>query len=394
LKRFASGILAALLVLALCPAALAAGPPTLTVSSGEVSPGGDVTVTVRIQNNPGLATMLVYLYYDTSAFTISPDDDLAAAGEFRASGSLVGNTIQTARENGRYDGDQNRDGALALWYNSSGLNTTGNGAVLTMTLHAQPGASQGEYTVALGYSAEDTRDQMGQTVSLQTASGTIAVLSDSEAEDREQEPEQEPQTPPEEDADEPEPEPTPVFLDVSGHWAELYLTQAAQLGLMEGYEGLFRPDDGMTRAEFVTVLWRASGSPAPQGPSTFTDLDPGQTWYLDAVAWAQETGVVNGVGDGRFDPDGGVTREQVSTTLFRMAGSVSGLESMMAFLYDSQFTDSGQVDDWAKAAVYWTVYQEIYCGEHALPVGTDLAPGAAADRAQIAVMIVRYFSKE
>ena len=75
----------------------------------------------------------------------------------------------------------------------------------------------------------------------------------------------------------------------------------------------------MTRAMLVTVLWRMDGKPSAAGGSSFTDVPRGQ-WYTEAVAWAAENGVVNGVGGGKFEPDGNVTREQIATILYRYAG--------------------------------------------------------------------------
>jgi hypothetical protein len=179
-----------------------------------------------------------------------------------------------------------------------------------------------------------------------------------------------------------------LFSDVSGNWAESYIAKAASLGLVEGYNGQYRPNDSMTRAELVTILWRASGCPAPTTESSFTDLT--QTWYLDAVAWAEETGVINGVGHDRFSPSGEVTREQLVTILHRLAGTPTGMEALLTGVYDSQYSDSSEVSTWAKAALYWSIYSEIYCGETSTSVGQTLAPAAAASRAQIAVMMVRY----
>lgn len=181
-----------------------------------------------------------------------------------------------------------------------------------------------------------------------------------------------------------------LFTDTSGSWAADYIRQAAARGLIQGYNGLYRPDDSMTRAELVTILWRANGSPADGGAS-FTDLTQG--WYLDAVAWAERNGVVNGVGDGRFDPNGHVTREQLATILHRMAGSPVGMETMVSGMYDLQFVDSANVSGWAKPSLYWSVFNEIYCGEADLSVGQMLVPKADASRAQIAVMIVRYLDR-
>jgi hypothetical protein len=104
--------------------------------------------------------------------------------------------------------------------------------------------------------------------------------------------------------------------------------------------------------------------------------------------------VVNGVGGDRFDPDGPVSREQLVTILHRLAGTPSGMETMLTGAYDSQYPDSGTVSDWAKAALYWSIYSDIYCGQTSPAVGQTLAPAVAADRAQIAVMMVRYLDRE
>ena len=128
-----------------------------------------------------------------------------------------------------------------------------------------------------------------------------------------------------------------AFKDVSGHWAEEYILQAGERSLVQGYNGLYRPDDTMTRAELVTVLWRASGEPEPKGTASFTDLT--QDWYKKAVAWAEENAVVNGVAPGKFNPDGNVTREQVAAILFRLSGSTSGMELMFTSIYDDYYAD-------------------------------------------------------
>ena len=75
----------------------------------------------------------------------------------------------------------------------------------------------------------------------------------------------------------------------------------------------------MTRAMLVTVLWRYEGQPVGY-QNVFTDVNAKDgSWYIDAVSWAASNGVVNGVGNGRFDPTGKITREQLATILFRYA---------------------------------------------------------------------------
>ena len=192
-------------------------------------------------------------------------------------------------------------------------------------------------------------------------------------------------------SDEPDGESDSAFTDTIGHWAESYINEAAGLGLINGMDvGIYAPDSTMTRAQFVTILWRSKGSPEPNGTSSFTDLGAGSDWFSDAVAWAEENQVVDGVDVGKFDPNGQVTREQIATILFRMSGDEAGNGQQYADIYEQAFTDSASVGSWAKEAVWWAVYHEIWCGANSTDVGTVLAPTQPANRAQIAVMIVRY----
>lgn len=185
---------------------------------------------------------------------------------------------------------------------------------------------------------------------------------------------------------------TVVFTDVSGHWAESYIEEAAQRQLAKGYNGLYRPDDSMTRAEMVTMLWRAMGEPKPTKAASFTDLT--QDWYKDAVAWAEEQKVVNGIGNGKFGPDGNVTREQLAAILHRLAGGASGMEILFTAIYDESFVDEDKVSAYAKAAIYWCVFNEVYCGETTVAVKDEIAPKTDATRSQIAVMLVRFLDRE
>ena len=189
---------------------------------------------------------------------------------------------------------------------------------------------------------------------------------------------------------EPTPEPTPVpiqkFADVpAGHWAFSEISRAAELGLIEGdRDGQFLPNRLMSRAEFVTVLWRMAGAPTVSTHKMFSDVDE-KDWYTDAVCWAAEKSLVKGSGD-RFDPRGPITREQIMTILFRYNGGISGMEMMLSGIYDSQFKDSATISPWAKDAVYWSVYNGIVGG-----VAQDtLAPQRAANRAEVTTMILRY----
>jgi hypothetical protein len=185
-----------------------------------------------------------------------------------------------------------------------------------------------------------------------------------------------------------------TFSDVpQSHWAYQYIQKAVAAGLFQGMpDGTFRPGENVTRAQFITVLWRMAGKPAATKASSFTDVPAGQ-YYTEAVAWGAEKGYINGSvrsdGTSVFMPGGSITREQAMAILFRYSGSQSGAELMLTGIYDKQFTDSGSISPYAKSAVYWAVYNSYISGTSE----TTLSPQAKASRAQLAKILVNYLEK-
>ena len=116
-----------LLLGVLAVGSFAANTPEVTVSSGSVKAGETVDLTVTMSGNPGMAAFMLYIYYDTEAFTVDPAKGISAGSDF-AGGILLGNDLTTARKNSDEPvGDSSKDGVLALWCNSTGTNTTKNG---------------------------------------------------------------------------------------------------------------------------------------------------------------------------------------------------------------------------------------------------------------------------
>lgn len=178
-----------------------------------------------------------------------------------------------------------------------------------------------------------------------------------------------------------------TFLDVPKFfWGYESIERAAQLGYVNGVGGgKFEPNRQLTRAEFVTMLYRMADKPAASTAAAFTDV-PQNAWYRDALNWAAEKGYVNGTGANTFSPDGKITRQEVVTILFRYSGSQSGAETMFTATYDSQFTDSGAIAPWAKTAMYWAIYNGVVNGTSP----TTVSPTATATRAEVAAIFVRY----
>lgn len=108
------------------------------------------------------------------------------------------------------------------------------------------------------------------------------------------------------------------FTDVpSGAYYYDAVLWAAENGVTDGVTAtLFAPDAPCTRAQIVTFLWRAAGSPEPNGTSTFTDV-PASAYYAKAVAWAVENGITDGTSETTFSPDAPCTRGQSVTFLYR-----------------------------------------------------------------------------
>ncbi|MGM9553574.1 MAG: S-layer homology domain-containing protein [Faecousia sp.] len=177
--------------------------------------------------------------------------------------------------------------------------------------------------------------------------------------------------------------PSDAYSDLDKtEWYHKGVDLMLEMGYMNGVgNGRFDPSGTTTRAMIVTILWRIAGEPVPETENTFSDVAAGQ-WYTDAITWAAENDVVNGVGDGKFDPDGKITREQMATILFRYAGSLGADTSKRAEL--SGFSDGGKTADWATDAVQWAVAEGIINGSEG-----KLLPQDSATRAQVATILYR-----
>ena len=148
-----------------------------------------------------------------------------------------------------------------------------------------------------------------------------------------------------------------------------YMTNA---GLMNGVgDGKFDPGGTFTRAQLATVLYRMAGSPSVTGTDSFSDTQD-TAWYANAVTWAEQNSVVNGIGNGQFGPDRATTQEQLVTMLWRNAGEPQG-------------DVADDASDWAAKAVGWA-------RTDGLTEGAELAfaPKADASRAQIAFIVSEY----
>lgn len=181
--------------------------------------------------------------------------------------------------------------------------------------------------------------------------------------------------------------PSKPYHDVdTGRWYHEGIDYAIAHGLMNGVgNGMFEPESSMTRAMLVTVLWRYAGSPAGW-ENPFTDVLNG-SWFTQAVAWAAENGIVNGVGNNKFEPDSNITREQMAAILFRYA-AMSGFDTSARGNLD-QYPDRGDVSGYAVEPLSWAVAEGLIKGTDN-GNGILLDPQGNATRAQVATIIMRF----
>ena len=181
---------------------------------------------------------------------------------------------------------------------------------------------------------------------------------------------------------------TPLpFTDVTeGDWFYDAVRYAYETGLMDGVgDNLFAPNSETTRAQLVTILYRLAGEPEPGGDSGFADVAAG-TWYTDAVAWAAENGIVNGTTDTTFAPGDDITREQLAAILYRYAACQGYDVSQRADLWG--FGDAESISDYAQAALSWAHAQGLVLGFE----DGSLRPQGTASRAQIAAVLMRFLA--
>jgi len=145
------------------------------------------------------------------------------------------------------------------------------------------------------------------------------------------------------------------------------------------------PDMSTTRGMIVTILYRAAGSPDVSGLSNpFSDVAGGQ-YYRDAVIWAAANGIVAGIGNGKYDPDANITRQDLAVILYRYA-QWAGIELPVTQDYTG-FTDDAHVANYAKDAIEAFFKAGIING---YPDGS-FQPNGTATRAEVAAMIHRFF---
>ncbi len=351
-KKFLSLVMAFCLVLSLSVTAFA-DSTTLQVTADDTLPavGGMFEVTVSIDGNPGFSALQLTLSFDRTAVECISI----------TKGDVLLNAIVSENPAGK-------NGAIFSAASSRSIDKNGTLMVCTfkMLQNADPAFS------------------LKNTVLNATDGSSIPYSPEISYSC--------PPAAPEVPAPEvPAPEETPTapsFSDVpSSHWASSFVEKASEMGLITGYDdGTFRPSNHVTRAQFVTMLWRLAGKPECHSTTPFTDISALREEFKTAIAWAYENGYIGGRTSTTFAPSDSLSRQAAMKILFLYSGSSSDGALSLSESYDAQFADSSTLASWAKAPMYWGVFHKLINGT----TTTTLGAKNPASRAQLAKILVNY----
>ncbi|MBR7081202.1 MAG: S-layer homology domain-containing protein [Oscillospiraceae bacterium] len=179
----------------------------------------------------------------------------------------------------------------------------------------------------------------------------------------------------------------------TGNWSANAIDFAYKWELVKGTSDtarakMFSPEDNMTRAQLVTILYRTVGSPVVSSANPFKDVK--NDYYYNAVIWAYANNIVKGTSATTFDPDGKITREQIAAILYRFDAFINNSNPTGGVnLY--QYTDNSKVSSYAVSAMGWAVGNGIITSAASGTLKLD--PSGNATRAQVSTMLHRYLCK-
>jgi len=178
-----------------------------------------------------------------------------------------------------------------------------------------------------------------------------------------------------------------IFTDVrNGSWYYDAAAFANYYKMFDGYgDGIFAPNDTMTRAMFIEVLWKLDGRSAAEGKMNFNDV-PENRWYYKSILWAETNGIIDGIGveNGQFAPERSITRQEMAAILYNYA-VYSGYE-IPEYERGLEFDDADDMADWAAEAIAALVDAGVFNG-----MGDDnFAPEKDSTRAEVAQMFMNF----
>ncbi len=183
------------------------------------------------------------------------------------------------------------------------------------------------------------------------------------------------------------------FADLNPNaWYAPYVRYCLRNGLMSGYGGReksFGPNEPMTRAQLVTILWRMEGEPVTGLVMQYTDV-PETKWCAEAVRWAMAAEIMSGYTVLTFAPDDPVTREQFAAILWRYAQHRGALAAPPAGAGYEMYADHADVSGYAEDAMRWACAMGIFSGQRGKDGALRLLPQGESSRAVAATILMRF----
>lgn len=398
MKKLISMILACAMAFSMC-VANAAGPK-ISGTSVDARCGDTVEMSFSFANNPGIAEADIMLSWDKSVLTLTGDVE---AGDIFDNGTMNTDTATAGK-------------LFVTWSNASDV--AADGELFTITFEVADNANISNYFISIGVNS--LTNAAGETVRTGLSLPNVSVIGDAVEEPTETPtvatptPTRKPQTggggggtistpkPTETPTVTPTEEPTkapsgsgndifkPAFTDVKEtDWYYDSVRYVYVNGLMNGTSDTeFAPATSLTRAMLVTVLYRADGEPAVNKSIPFGDIEAG-TYYTNAVIWAEQNGIVNGVDEGVFAPHDNITREQIATIMYRYA-QYKGTAPTGAWAIRLDYNDLATIADYAVDGVMYCKLKGIMQGKE----NNNFAPKDNATRAEIATILQRYIEND
>ena len=369
-------------------AVIATNAVTVSGSYAETSGAGDYAEGETVNLDAGTREGYTFAGW-TSESNITFADSKAAKTSF----TMIGEAV-TVTANWTKNSDENRGGSVnAITYYAVSFETNGGTSVKSQSVVrgytvSRPDAPTKDKFEFTGWYTDRACETPYDFSTKVTGSFTLYAGWKAEGEDEPSKPDEpvkpdEP-TKPDEPEDPTKDEWKNPFTDVNkDDWFYSSVEYACRNGLMKGTSDTkFEPESAVTRGMFVTVLYRLENEPAAK-KAAFTDIERG-SYYENAVAWASENALVNGISENEFAPEEAITREQMAAILYRYA-KFKGMD-MTVQSQKNRYTDSGEIEAYAAEAVLWASEYGILTG-HA---DGRFAPKDNAERAQMAAVFMRF----
>lgn len=335
-------LVAVLLIAALTLPSFAAGTELIAnVSPGTYFPDDTFAVAFKLSGNPGFYSATIQVDFNAAALELT---------EFSRGSAYPGVNFAP----------NTASGTVVIYGNSVTLNISGDGELFTATFKVKSGAAANTYAITAKLKNGNSKN----FINIAAEPIPLGFVGDS------------------------------VQIENDGSWINPYkdvkesdwyyeaIKFVSSKGIMIGTApDLFSPELELTRAQMVQILYNIEGK--PNSGERFSDVQGG-AWYYDAISWASVNGIINGYGNGKFDPDDAITREQFVTVLYNYAKwkryNINETTSI------KQYTDHIEISNYAVEPFIWAVAKGIITGTS----GTTLSPKSASTRAQAAIMIKRF----